>query len=262
MAEGQIHEAYVWQYGRPGASVVCDFRPSRGRDGPKQFLKDYQEVLLADAYGGYNGVVAGNQITRAGCWAHARRKFIDAEKVAPEIAREAVELLRALYAVEKEAKDVSAAERLEIRQARSAPILIELRRRFLIWKEQLLPKHPMAEAVNYALGQWSELNVFCADGAVPIDNNVSEREMKRVVLNRKNSLFVGNQRGGRTAAILASLTSTCRRHDIDPQLYFTQLLMNLPQARMSELPAWLPDQWKLRHAARLANLENTPPPAP
>jgi Transposase IS66 family len=85
----------------------------------------------------------------------------------------------------------------------------------------------MAEAINYALGQWNELNVFCSDGAVPIDNNVSEREMKRIVLNRKNSLFVGNPRGGRTAAIHASLTSTCRRHDIDPQLYFTQLLVNL-----------------------------------
>jgi transposase len=116
----------------------------------------------------------------------------------------------------------------------------------------LLPKHPMAEAVNYALGQWAELNAFCSDGAVPIDNNISEREMKRVVLNRKNSLFVGNPRGGRTAAILTSLTSTCRRRDVDPQLYLTQLLMNLPAAQMSELSAWLPDQWKLRQAALLA----------
>ena len=81
----------------------------------------------------------------------------------------------------------------------------------------------MAEAIGYALSQWRELSVFCSDGAVAIDNNASEREMKRVVLNRKNSLFVGNPRGGRTAAILASLTSTCRRHDIDPQLYFTQV---------------------------------------
>jgi transposase len=80
------------------------------------------------------------------------------------------------------------------------------------------------------------------DGAVPIDNNVSEPEMKRVVLNRKNSLFVGNERGGRTAAILASLTSTCRRHDVDPQLYFTQLLMSLPQTKISQLSEWLPDQ--------------------
>ena len=105
-----------------------------------------------------------------------------------------------------------------------------------------------------ALSQWTELNVFCSDGAVPIDNNISEREMKRVVLNRKNSLFVGNPRAGRTAAILASLTWTCRRHDIDPQLYLTQLLVNLPSARTSELPAWLADQWKLAQASRTLNL--------
>ncbi len=97
----------------------------------------------------------------------------------------------------------------------------------------------------------SAVNVFCSDGAVAIDNTVSEREMKRIVLNRKNSLFVGNPRGGRTAAILASLTSTCRRHDIDPQLYLTQLLTNLSQMRKSELPNWLPDQWKRLQAARL-----------
>jgi transposase len=153
--------------------------------------------LLADAYGGYNGVVAGNDITRAGCWAHARRKIVDAEKAAPEIAREAVEWVRALYAVEHRGKDLSAAARLELRQAESAPVLAGLKEKLLDWKQQLLPKHPMAEAVNYVLGQWEELNVFCSDGAVPIDNNVyvSEREMKRVVLNRKNSLFVGNARG-------------------------------------------------------------------
>ena len=107
-----------------------------------------------------------------------------------------------------------------------------------------------------ALGQWEELNVFCKDGAVPIDNNMSEREMKRVVLNRKNSLFVGNPRGGRTAAILASLTSTCRRHEIDPQLYLTQLLVNFPSWPARDLDAWLPDQWKLRQAGRLATQQD------
>ena len=79
---------------------------------------------------------------------------------------------------------------------------------------------------------------------MPIDNNVSEREMKRIVLNRKNSLLVGNPRGGATAAILASLTSTCRRHGIDPQRYLTQLLTNLPDTPFSQLHQWLPDEWK------------------
>jgi transposase len=252
LAKGKAANARMWIYvgDEAGPYNIFDFTLNRGRDGPKYFLKDYRQVLLADAYGGYNGVVAGNDITRAGCWAHARRKIIEAEKAAPEIAREAVELVRALYAVEHRAKDLSAAARLELRQADSAPVLADLKEKLLGWKQQLLPKHPMAEAVNYVLGQWAELTVFCSDGAVPLDNNVSEREMKRVVLNRKNSLFVGNPRGGRTAAILASLTSSCRRHGVDPQRYLTQLLVHLPTTRLSELPAWLPDEWKRRQAAR------------
>jgi len=240
---------------------IFDFTLSRGRDGPKYFLKDYNQVLLADGYGGHNGVVAGNGIVRAGCWAHLRRKIIDAEKTAPEIAREAIEMVRALYAVEKQAKDISVEARLCLRQEQSAPALAKLREKFLAWKEQLLPKHPMAEAINYALSQWAELNAFSTDGAVPIDNNVSEREMKRVILNRKNSLFVGNPRGGRTAAILASLTSTCRRHEIDPQIYLTQLLANLPLTSEGDLSGWLPDQWKLNQNVRLAKLQSEADPA-
>jgi transposase len=261
LSVGKTKSARMWVYvgDRANAYNVFDFTLNRGRDGPKYFLKDYRQVLLADAYGGYNGVVAGNQITRAGCWSHARRKMVDAEKVAPEIAREAVELIGALFRVERQAKDFSVEQRLDLRQSQSAPVLGKLREKLLEWKEQLLPKHPMAEAVNYTLSQWAELNVFCSDGAVPMDNNVSEREMKRIILNRKNSLFVGNSRGGQTAAVLASLTSTCRRHEVDPQLYLTQLLMNLPQAQMSELSDWLPDQWKIRHLARMASFNSRSP---
>src|SRR5580692_3796344 len=190
LSPGKTKRARMWVYvGDPDHPYnVFDFTLDRGRDGPKQFLKDYTQVLLADAYGGYNGVVAGNGLTRAGCWSHARRKVIEAESTAPEIAREVVAVLRGLFAVEQQAKELSVAERLELRQKQSVPILAELHRKLLIWKEQLLPKHPMADAVNYTLSQWEELTVFTSDGAVPIDNNVSEREMKRIVLNRKNSL--------------------------------------------------------------------------
>lgn len=210
-------------------------------------------MLLADAYGGYDGVVAGIAIERAGCWAHLRRKIIEAEKAAPEIAEEAIALVRALYAVEKQGSITSVEDRLQLRQEQSATVLAELREKLFDWQEQLLPKHPMAEAIKYALGHWEELNVFVADGAVVIDNNVSEREMKRIVLNRNNSLFVGNARGGRTVAILASLTSSCRRHDVDPRIYLTQLLVNLPSLRMSDLPDWLPDRWKAARNVRLAD---------
>src|SRR6201998_2147417 len=218
LSPGQAQPARMWVYVGDESNPynVFDFTLNRSREGPKGFLKDYTHVLLADAYGGYNGVVAGNAITRAGCWSHARRKFVDAEKAAPEIAREAVTRIDTLFALERQAKDVSVAERLQLRQEQSVPLLAELHRKLLIWKEQLLPKHPMADAVNYTLSQWDALTVFTTDGAVPIDNNVSEREMKRVVLNRKNSLFVGNPRGGRTAAVLARPPSTLRPHATYP----------------------------------------------
>ena len=102
----------------------------------------------------------------------------------------------------------------------------------------------MTGAINYVLNQWKPLTVFLSDGAIAIHNNIAEQEMKRIALNRKNSLFVGNARGGETAAILSSFTSTCRRHGIDPQVYLTQLLTNLPTTPVSQLDKWLPDKWQ------------------
>ena len=128
-------------------------------------------------------------------------------------------------------------------------MLAELREKLLLWKEQLLPRHPMAEAIHYALAEWTELNVFCSDGAVPIDNNVSEREMKRVVLNRKNSLFVGNPRrthGRHLGQPDLDLSQTRHR----PATVSHPVADQIASARTSELTAWLPDQWKLISASR------------
>src|SRR5208282_3971516 len=124
------------------------FTLGRGRDGPATFLKGYQQTLVADAYGGYDGVVVGNDITRAGCMAHARRKYIDAEKTHPAIAAEAVGIIKRLYAVEERGKTLDVAARLTLRQQESTPILSSLKDRLFAWRDQLLPKHPMAEAVN------------------------------------------------------------------------------------------------------------------
>lgn len=247
---GKTRPARMWVYVGDECYPynLFNFTLSRNRDGPIRFLASYQQTLMADAYGGYDGVVVTGGITRAGCWAHARRKFVDAEKSHPIIAQLAVARIGQLYAIEAQAKPLDPSDRLQRRQTQSLPVLRELHGRLLQWKDQLLPKHPMAQAVGYALNQWNELNVFAADAAVPIDNNISEREMKRIVLHRKNSLFVGNERGGQTAAILSSLTSTCRRHDINPQRYLTQLLTNLPDTPISQLHQWLPDEWKKSHS--------------
>jgi len=165
------------------------------------------------------------------------------QDLSPQIAREALALIGRLFAIEQQAKELSDAERRSLRQSQSRPIVTALHDRLLQWKQSLLPKHPTTLAINYVLNQWRELNQFLADAAVAIHNNLAEQEMKRIALNRKNSLFVGNERGGQTAAILSSLTSTCRRHNIDPQLYLTQLLTNLPTTPISQLDNWLPDRW-------------------
>src|SRR3954468_931900 len=135
--------------------------------------------------------------------------------------------------------------------------MTELGEKLAVWKESLLPKHPVSQAIGYVQNQWKPLTAFLADGAIAIHNNVAEQEMKRIALNRKNSLFVGNERGGQTAAILSSLTSTCRRHDVDPQVYLTQLLANLPETPISKLDDWLADRWKTANAGGVVRLADT-----
>jgi hypothetical protein len=140
---------------------------------------------------------------------------VEAERTAPEIALAVVESVRTLYPFEHAAKAMKPAERLALRNEKSAPIAVALRDWLDCWKLEMLPKHPKADAVNYTLNLWQAMTIFLEDRAVPLDKNASKREMKRVVINRSNSPFLGNERGGRTMAILSSFTSTCRRLGID-----------------------------------------------
>ncbi len=161
-AKDKAIRAYMWVYigDEDHPYNIYDFSLGRNREGPINFLGDYNQVLLADGYAGYNGVVTGNALTRAGCWLHLKRKFVEAERTAPEIALVVVESVRALYAVEHAAKAMKTAERLALRQEKSAPIVAALRDRLDRWKLELIPKHPMADAVNYALNQWQAMTIF------------------------------------------------------------------------------------------------------
>jgi len=231
---------------------VFDFTLSRSRDGPAKFLAGYSQVLLADAYGGYEGICVEGGIIQAGCWAHARRKIVDSRKLLPAVGDAALELIGRLFAVERQADEqkLSADERLALRHQHSVPVIGQLQEKLDPWKSQLLPKHPLAQALSYIQNQWGPLTVFTRDGAIPIHNNLAEQQMKRIALGRKNFLMVGNERGGQTAAILSSLTSTCQRHQINPELYLTQLLVNLPATPISQVDQWLPDHWLARQEAQ------------
>lgn len=248
LAPEKAQQARIWVYlGDTNHPYnVFDFTTSRSRDGPARFLKDYHGVLQADAYGGYDGICARQGLVQAGCWAHARRKFVDTQTLAPAVTAPVLELIGELFAIERSAKGLLPADHLALRQEKSVPVLGRLQERLTEWKPTLLPKHPVSAAIGYVQNQWGPLTVFTTDPAIALDNNLAEQDMKRIAMGRKAFLFVGNERGGQTAAILSSLTSTCRRHAIDPQLYLTQLLAGLPATPITQVEQWLPDIWKKR----------------
>lgn len=249
---------YIGDVNHPG--VVFDYTTTHARDGPATFLKDFQGYLQADAYGGYDGIylASNGRIIEVACWAHARNKFHDAQGTDPERALAAKAWIRRLYDVEDEAKEWSAAERRRLRQEKSVPLLTSLRQWLLTQKAEVLPKSPLATALNYTLNQWEALNRYTTDGDLHIDNNISERTLKLIGIGRNNWLFVGSDRGGQTAAVLFSFTGTCKHLGIDTFAYLRDVLERLPTHPADRLEELLPHRWQ---AARLREPPALPPPS-
>jgi len=242
--------------------TVFAYTSSRSRDGPMEFLrnwgKDRRVYLQADAFGGYDGIYAGQAgglVTEVACWAHARRKFYDARNSDPAGSTQALAHIRLLYDVEAEAKKAAdksghdlTSERYRLRQQQAVPRLGQLR----AWLESqqaqrggpVLPKSPMGQAIQYALNQWAALCVYATDGRLAIDNNASENALRRVAIGRKNWLFAGSDNGGRTAATLFSLIATCQRHAVEPFAYLRDVLTRIADTPISQLDKFLPDRWK------------------
>lgn len=242
---GHNHRAYLWEYGRPGGPVVFDFRMGRGREGPKEFLAGFRGVLQSDGYAAYDDLGPG--IVYAGCWAHARRGFVDALKVAPQdpVPAEVIERIGQLYAVERQAQQagLSAVDRLALRQSKSAPVLAALKSRLVEIRQGIAPGGKLAQACDYALGQWERLEQFLQDGQVEIDNNWCEGGMRPLALGRKNWLHIGSEQAGPKVAAIASVVETCRRLDINLRRYLGDVLPKLgdwPAHRVGELTptAW------------------------
>jgi transposase len=234
--------------------TVFDYTPSRSRDGPMTFLKDWGKdqarFLQADAFGGYDGLYAGQAggaVTEVACWAHARRKFYDARDSAPGPSAQALAYVRLLYDVEDQAKECSSPERADLRREQSAPRLEQ----FKAYLESIqavaggpvLPKSPMGQAITYAFNQWDALIVYTTDGDLAIDNNAAENALRRIALGRKNWLFCGSDRGGRTAAVLFSLIASCQRHGVNPFTYLRDVLARIAAHPHHRLPDLLPDRW-------------------
>jgi hypothetical protein len=155
-----------------------------------------------------------------------------------------LEMIRRLYAVEESVKDKSPPERLSARQSQSAPILEQIRVWLIAQQTQVLPRSPIAQAIGYALNQWPALIVYTSDARLSIDNNISERALRRVAVGRKNWLFAGHDESAQGQAVLWSLIASAQRHGIDVQLYLRSVLAHLPGLPPEELPNYLPDVWK------------------
>jgi transposase len=259
-----LSTARLWGYLGDAAHPynVFDFTVNRKRDGPQQFLARYVGYLHADAFSGYDGLylpdprTAIARILEVACNAHARRKFYEARGSDALRAHQALAYYRQLYELERAAKDFSDAQRLQMRQDLAVPILGQFRAWLEAQRPAVLPKSPLGEALGYALHNWTALIRYTEAGFLAIDNNAAEREMKRIALGRKNWLTIGSPRGGATAAVLMSFTSTCARLGVEPWAYLQDVLTRLPGTAASPLEKFLPDRWQ---AARLVK---PAPPAP
>jgi hypothetical protein len=256
-AEGATATARLWVY--LGETFhpynVFDFTATRKRDGPQQFLADFRGYLHADAFSGYDALYlpapsgAEAAILEVACNAHARRKFYEARGSDAVRSHQALAYYRQLYEIERQTRDWGESQRLQMRQDLAVPILEKLKTWLEAQRAEVLPKSPMSEAIGYALNNWSALIRYTEAGFLSIDNNVAEREMKRIAIGRKNWLFVGSERGGETAAVLISFTSTCQRLQVEPWAYLQDVLSRLPTTPAEQLDSLLPDRWKATHQA-------------
>ena len=204
---GQNHQAYLWQYGRPGGAVVFDFRLGRGRDGPRQFLGQFEGILQTDGYAVYDQI-GGPRMVHAGCWAHSRRLFFEAVQLNPRdpVATPIVARMDELFAVDAEArrKALSVAARHVRRQERAKPLLDEIHGRIETAQSLALPASALSKACHYALTLWRKLTQFLEYPELELSNNLAENSMRPVALGRKNWIHIGSPRAGpKVAAILS-----------------------------------------------------------
>jgi transposase len=263
-----LRTARLWGYlGDAGHPYnVFDFTVTHQRDGPALFLADYHGYLHADAFSGYDGLylpdprTATARIIEVACNAHARRKFYEARGSDALRSHQALAYYGQLYELERSAQrnGFDDGQRLQMRQELALPIWQRFREWLEAQRAAVLPKSPLGEALRYALQNWTALIRYTEAGFLAIDNNVMEREMKRIAIGRKNWLFVGSPGGGRTAATLISFTSTCHRLGVEPWAYLQDVLTRLPTTPVDQRTTLLPDRWQAARASPAVNGEPTP----
>lgn len=230
--------------GRIGsASGAYVYAPDRKAERPATHLAGYVGVLQVDGYAGYRALEEKNSVQLALCWAHVRRRFYElAAADAAPIANEALERIKALYGIEKDLRGRSPDQRRSVRQEKSRPIVDALEPWLREKLATISQKSKLAEAIRYTLSRWKGLTLFIDDGRIEIDNNIVERAIRPIALNRKNALFAGSDGGAGHWATIASLVETCKLNSVDPQTYLADVLSRIvnghPNNRIDDLMPW------------------------
>jgi transposase len=248
---GKNHQAYLWQYSRPGlhgreGTAVFDFQMGRSREGPKKLLRNFAGILQTDGYSAYDKVGAPGMV-HAACWAHARRKFIDALKLNPkdQDAARVVARMNAVFAVDAEAREAGwgLAKRQAARLEKTRPELETLREDLLRLSRSALPSSELGKGVSYTLSLWKRLTCFLDHAELELSNNRAENSMRGVALGRKNWTHVGSAVAGPKVAAILSVAETCKRVGIPVREYLMAVLPGLGSRKLSEVARLTPEAW-------------------
>ena len=252
--KGKSQQGYLWAYSRPGGDVLFEWRVSRSRAGPEEFLKNFRGKLQTDGYSAYESLAkARGDLTLIGCWAHARRGFHEA-LAETKLAAWFVRQIGQLYAVEKELREHRAgpALRQAMRTWQAQPVLTRLHGAMELIRRRTLPQGLLGQAIDYTLKRWEALTRFVDDGVPEIDSNLIEISIRPTALGKKNFLFFGHPEAGERSAVIYTLLGSCRRHGVNPFDYLKDLFTRLPAAKISQIKEFTPAMWAIANEKMLA----------
>jgi transposase len=246
---GGTTQGWLWVVSRPHGDVVFDWRQSRRHGELTSLLKGFRGVLQSDGYEAYPAFAQAHPgVAWVGCWAHARRKYHEAQAESPKATRVVLRLIARLYRLERqwdEAGVVEPAQRAELRQRCFARTLSWLQRIARTLRERVLPKSLLGKACDYLLGHWQPLVAHLQHGQTRIDNNLIENAIRPSAIGKKNWLFIGHPEAGQRSAIIYSLVVSCQRHRKDPFAYLRDVLRRLPSlTNQDDLGALTPARWQ------------------
>jgi transposase len=241
------HQGYYWVYHNSIAKLALfDYRKGRGREGPDDILKDFKGYLQTDGYVAYDVFDKRPGVTLMHCMAHARRKFYDALQSDKARAEHAMQLFARLYDTERNIRNQSLSSEsiLQLRTEQAIPILQSLKQWMTEQYPQVTPRSPIGQAVAYCLPRWEKLSVYTTQAWLNIDNNPVENAIRPVAIGRKNYLFAGSHEAAQRAAMVYSLFTTCRLHNINPSIWLKDVLQRMHLYTTKNIGELLPQNCK------------------